>query len=168
MIEAEVTYEPADYVRALRFMSRRANRIGNGVMLVFAIVFALLLYRADPFGFRWWIGPAVIALLVLWYCLMMFIRTWNIGRQLRKAPAAQGTHVWVVGKDGIKISGALSTADLKWQAISKVRESRDDFFFYTAPRFAQFLPKRSLASEHDIVILRNLITDMVGEKAKIM
>jgi len=167
MIEVEVTYEPADYVRAIRFISRRPNRMFNSLMLICAIVFVFLLFTVDPFGFKWWINLAVIAALIIWYVLMRFIHRWNVGRQLRNAPSAQGAHVWVIGGDGIKISGTLSAGDFKWQAFSKVRESKDDFFFYTAPRFAHFLPKRSLAGEQEINSLRQLITETVRNKAKL-
>ena len=168
MIVAEVTYEQKDYARAIRFMTRRQNRVFNMFLLLAAIVIVSWLYVRDPFGFGWWILPAIIAVLVLWYGAMRSIATWNISRQLRNAPAAQGSHTWTIGLDGINIAGPLSRGDLKWEAIIKVLESKEDFFFYTAPKFAQFLPKRSVLGDESLVRLRTLITERLGKKARVL
>ena len=168
MIVAEVTYGQKDYARAIRFMGRRQNRVFNMFLLLAAIVIVSWLYVRDPFGFSWWIVPAIIALLVLWYGLMRLIATWNVSRQLRNAPAAQGSHIWTIGSEGINIAGPISRGDLKWEAIIKVLESKHDFFFYTAPKFAQFLPKRSVSGDESLASLRKLITERMGQKAKVL
>jgi len=52
VIQAEVTYEPEDYVRALRFMSRRPSQVFNLFMLVGAIVLALMAGKMIPINTR--------------------------------------------------------------------------------------------------------------------
>ena len=168
MIEVEVTYDQSDYVRAVRSMSQRQNRVFCWLLVIGGSVFALLLYRADPADFKWLAIPAILGLLIFFYGLIRITQSWNITRQLRGAPSAHGAHVWAIGKEGIRISGALSNTDIKWEAITKVRESKDDFFFYQAPRFARFLPKRILTGEQQVVDLRRLITEEVGNKAELI
>ena len=168
MIEVEVTYDQSDYVRAIRFISRRQNMVVTGFIVVCAMGIALLLYIEDTADFKWWVMPAMAAVLILLYGLTRGSQSWNISRQLKGAPSARGAHVWQVGNEGIRISGALNNTEMKWPAVVKVRESTKDFFFYEAPRFARFLPKRVLANEQQIVELRRLINEKLGKKAALV
>lgn len=167
VITVEVTYSEADYARALRFMSRRQIRIFNCMIVIGAVVFALLLYRADPAAFHWWAMPAIAGLGIFFFGLIRLSHRWGIGRQLKSMPSAQGPHLWEISDDGIKATGPLSSVDMKWQAILRVRESKDDFLFYTATRFSRFLPKRVFANEEEIGDLRRLIIEKLGPKAEL-
>ena len=165
MFEVEVTYSRDDYVRAFRFMSRRQLRIFNWTIIIGAVMFASVLYKADPAGFHWWVIPAIVGLGIFFFGLIRFNQRWNIGRQLKSAPDAQGSHRWVINDEGIKITGALSNTEIKYEAIIKVRESKSDLFFYSATRFARFLPKRVITDEQQDHDLRRLLTQKLGNKA---
>ena len=165
MFEVEVTYSRDDYVRAFRFMSRHQLRIFNWMIVIGAVVSALLLYRADPADFDWWVIPAIVGLGIFFFGLIRLNRRWSIGRQLKSAPDAQGSHRWVINGEGIRITGALSNTEIKWEAIIRVRESKSDFFFYSATRFARFLPKRVFTDEQQKDDLRRLLTEKLGNKA---
>ena len=167
MFEVDVTYDRDDYVRAFRFMSRRQLRIFNWMIVIGTVMSASVLYRADPADFHWWVIPAILGLGIFFFGLIRVNQRWNIGRQLKSAPDAQGSHRWVINGEGIRITGALSNTEIKWEAIIKVRESKSDLFFYSATRFARFLPKRVLTDEQQKGHLRRLLTERLGNKAEL-
>jgi hypothetical protein len=164
VVNADITYDRADYVRAIRFMSRRQNRVFNWILAVGAIVFALLLYRAYAEESEWWMILGTCGLVVFFYLLARTLQTWNIGRQLKNAPDALLGHHWVISDAGIATKSELSSTEIKWEAVTKFRESKTDFFFYTAPRFAKFLPKRSLPDEQQRNELRRMAMEQVGRQ----
>ena len=61
-----------------------------------------------------------------------------------------------------------SDGEIKWDAIIKARETKQDFFFYTSKRFALFLPKRVISGESQMIELRHLIVEKLGDKAALM
>jgi hypothetical protein len=168
VIEVEVTYDRSDYVRAIRFMSRRQNRASIGLMVIGGVVLALLLYGADPADFKWWVVPVIFGLIIFFYSLIRIIQSSTVARQLKSVPSAHGPHIWAIGREGIRISGELSNTEIKWEAVIKARESANDFFFYLAPRFARFLPKRTLSGEQQVADLKHLISETLGKKAQLI
>ena len=94
MISLEVTYTKSDYVRVLKFMTRRRNVISSGLILVGAVVIGLLLFRANSGEFWWFAALMAVVWIVLFSFLVPFIQRRNIGKQLKSAPSSQGPHIW--------------------------------------------------------------------------
>ena len=166
VIEVEVIYEESDYQRALRFISLRQIRLFRGLLVIAGIISALLLY-AKSASFQWWSFPVLLAALVSLFGLNELMRRWNIARQVRKLPDAHHPYTWTLDAESIGITCALSRSEIKWAAILKVRESSTDIFFYQAPKFARFLPKRVLNKER-LAGVRQLVTQVVPGKTDLL
>ena len=166
MIEAEVIYEASDYQRALRFISLRQIRLFQGMLMIGGIIGALLLF-AKSANFQWWNLLVLLAALAFIYGLSEFLRRWNIARQFRKLPDAHHPYTWELNAEGIRITGAVSSSEIKWAGIIKVRESNTDIFFFQAPKFARFLPKRSLTKDR-LAAVRQLVRQLLPEKADLL
>jgi YcxB-like protein len=163
--EVEITYESVDYARAARFMFRGGMRILTLLIVVGSIVFAVLLYRAYPASFEWWVIPVIIVMLIFFLWLIRLAQNWSFERQLKSAPSAQGSHQWVFDDEGITIAGSLATLRVQWGAITKAEESKDDIFLYQAKQFAHFVPKRVFKSEQEMKDLKTLLIAKLGRKA---
>ena len=167
MIEVQVTYDNSDYQRAISFMSRVQNRIYGAVLVIGGFFLGIFLYRANLDNFVWWVIPAILLMLFFVYGVTVLTGRWNIARQLKKIPDSHGPYDWTIDAEGLRIAGALSSTAIKWAAITKVLESKIYFFFYQAPRFARFLPKRTLTGEQ-LAELRRLIIEQAPGKAKLI
>jgi hypothetical protein len=168
VVKVELTYEDADYQRAIRFMSRDQYRIGFAVLAIGGLVLGTFLYRAGlSEDFAWWVIPGLFVLVALFYGLSALSQRWTIRRQLAKIPDSRGPYVWTIDTEGIQISGALSSSTIKWAALTKVRETKLDFFFYQGPKIARFLPKRVISDSQQQSDLRRLIAECMPGKAKL-
>ncbi len=169
MIEVEVTYDDADYQRAIKFMSQRPLRIGYFVLAIGGLVLTTFYYLAGAgAGIEWWVIPGLFLMIAVLFAVTAWSQRWTIGRQLRKIPDSRGPYVWKIDAEGIQITGALSNSSSKWAALTKVRETQRDFYFYSAPKFARFLPKRVFADTAQVSGLRHLITEAMPGKAKLL
>jgi hypothetical protein len=148
-------------------MSREQYRIFTLLVVIGGILLGIFLYRDGFADFEWWVIPAILASLAFMYGISLLMQRVNIARQLAKIPDSRGPYVWTIDTEGMRIGGSLSSSDIKWAAITKVRETKLDFFFYVAPKFARFLPKRNL-TDQGVVELRGLITECVPGKAKLI
>ena len=166
MIEVRVTYTPEDYLRVFRFTATKQTRIFTIMLVLGAALLAFLLYRANPAGFHWWAIPAIGALTCLFLGLIRWLQRFNIGRQVKSIPGSSEPYVYTFTEEGITIAGRLSSANIKWEALVKARESQTDLLFYTAKRFAQFLPKRAFDSEA-LTELRSMLRRNLGERAQL-
>ena len=112
--------------------------------------------------------PAIVGLLVLIFYLASFIQRLSIIRQVRAVPGSDDLYTFTFSEEGIAISGSLRSANLKWEAIVKVRESGSDFLFYATKRVAQFLPKRAFRQREEMNELRVLLGHKLGDKAQLL
>ena len=167
MIAVEVTYTEQDYVRVTRFMASPRTKTFKILLVLGGMVGTLLIYRGVS-DFRLWEIPVIVGLFVLLFYLARFIQGLNIGRQVRSVPGSDDVYTFTFSEEGIAISGSLRSANLKWEAIVKVRESGSDFLFYTTKRFAQFLPKRAFRQNEEMSELRVLLGQKLGHKAQLL
>jgi hypothetical protein len=168
MIRVEVTFTEADYLRVIRFTTSRQTTTFTMMLALGAVILALLLYRADPEGFHWWAMPAIAGLLLLFIYLIRFTQRFNIARQLKSVPAINEPYIYTFTENELAIAGRLSSTNIKWEAIVKVRESKTDFLFYTTKSFAQFLPKRAFEDTEEMNELRVLLTRNLGDRAQLL
>lgn len=148
-------------------MSRDQYRIFTLLIVIGGVLLSVFFYRNGLADAEWWVIPAILVSLAFGYVASLLMQRVNIARQLAKIPDAYGPHVWTIDSEGIRIEGSLSSSAIKWAAITKVRETKLDFFFYVAPKFSRFLPKRNLA-DPIVAELRGLITEFVPGKAKLI
>jgi hypothetical protein len=96
----------------------------------------------------------------------LFLRR-EFRKQLKNAPAAQGTQTYTFSEEEIEGVGNLGSSRFKWAAVIKALEGRDDFFFFLSKNFAHFIPKRAFISIEQQISLRALVRDKLGDKAKL-
>jgi len=159
LVSTEVKYERDDYVRAIRFMSRRQNRAFSLLLLLGGLCFTLMYVgRAMNGESEWWLVLLGPCLFVFFYLLFRAFQVRSIAKQLQNSPDAQAVHHWIISDDGLMTNSELGSSQIRWGAVIKFRESKSDFFFFTAPRFAKFIPKRTLPEQQQME-LRRLATE---------
>jgi hypothetical protein len=80
-------------------------------------------------------------------------------------PSLRRAQSIAIGDDGLSVRMRLIAVDLRWNALTAVVETRPFFLFYLSRTNAIYLPKRSLAQEGDIVLVRELVRAKIGSKA---
>jgi hypothetical protein len=164
----EITYTEQDYLRAVRFMSRRQSLLFSAFIAVGVLALGFMLYRANYSEMAWWVKPAFVGWLTFFVILFRMFQFRKIAKQLKGAPSAQGVHVWTVSDEGITVVGPLTAGNIKWEAIVKAREGKSDLFFYTTKSFALFLPKRVFTNEGQLFDLRGLLAEKLGPRAQLI
>ena len=180
-IELEVKYTVDDYVRSLSFMQSRLPLNKYGFVIFPAIIFLSIIvyslfsskegFELDSLTFTN-ILAILIAVLFLFFLLLALrffpnpMLKWSISRQFKSSPALQQTQHICFDEDGIKGQSSLGSGEAKWKAVIEAVESKEDFFFYTSKKFAQFVPKRCFSSEEQQNQLRDLVKRKLGDKAK--
>jgi L-lactate permease len=173
MVRLEITYKDSDYARANRFLLRRkpATWIVYSLPAILVIGMSVRLYQVASDNWNWWVVPAMFGLLIWLYSCAYVAGRWNtrriIRRQLKSNPSAQSPQIYNISDAGISMTGALHNLDLKWEAIVKVLESKQDFFLYISKGVAYFLPKQAFASGEQEAELRGILRSKLGEKAKV-
>ncbi|GEM_PF-1522717 len=182
-IELEVKYTVDDYVRSSSFVQKHTFFSRYGFIIFPAIAFfSLVLYsffvtKSSARGNQPFLQTALVIFIIcfLIFCVLLAIRflpnpfvRWNLSRQINSAPTAQQTQQVLFDDDGINIQNLLGSGEAKWGAIIEVVESKEDFYFYTAKKFAMFVPKRCFSSEEQQNQLRELVKRKLGDKAKLM
>lgn len=168
MITVDVTYSEKDYLRAVKFLSRRHSIVINLFIAFGVMVVGIMIYRANYNEMGWWVKPFFGGWLIFFTILFRMVQLRNLGKVRKSTPAAQGEQVWTLTDESIRIIGPLSTSEIKWEAIVKARETRRAFFFYLSGSFALFLPKRVFANERQMIDLRHLVGEKLGNKAVLM
>jgi hypothetical protein len=168
MIAVEVTYTQADFWRVVRFTTKLQTWIFTSLLMLGSMLLALLLYSANPSGFHWWAIPAIAALTLFLFYLVRLMQRFNVGRQVKSSPGINEPYVYTFDEEGIGIAGRLGNTNLKWEAIIKARETNTDFLFYTAKKFAQFLPKRAFERNEAMNELRSMLRRKLGDRAQLL
>jgi YcxB-like protein len=76
---------------------------------------------------------------------------------LRNTPALRGPTRWTFSETGITTEGPTARAELQWQSLLRVRETKQQFLLYPQKNLACFISKRFISSEVEIDELRELI-----------
>jgi len=168
MIAVEVRYTEQDYVRVTRFMAGPKTKTFKILLVLGGMVGTLLIYRTVSADSGLWEIPVIVGLVILLFYLARLIQRLSIGRQVKAVPGSDDLYTFTFSEEGIAISGSLRSANLKWEAIVKVRESASDFLFYTTKRVAQFLPKRAFKQSEEMNELRVLLGQKLGNKAQLL
>jgi YcxB-like protein len=88
-------------------------------------------------------------------------------RAFRNNPAAQQPITATFSAHGITSNSVISRGDLEWEGIIEVFETKTDFFFYQSTQIVFPVPKAAMASLENRRRLRRIVTDAVGDRAKL-
>lgn len=169
-IEVDVDVESVDYRRALIWYHRTSFIIGTIAIVFFFIVgisgpIAFLISEKSkiplanlPFGF------------VPFLAVSMFsaFRYYGIWKQSKALAEATEPSRFTFDELGVLAVSSSSSAQAIWDKYTKVCETNTDFIFFPMKiRFFPF-PKRFFRKPEDILALRQLLSEKLGEKAKLL
>jgi len=136
--------------------------IGTVAFLAMVYVFCLLIEAAQ---ISWslnagtlsqWLFPVVIGAVPTTLVMIPLVALDRTKKVLR-AEGEDGKRRYTFSSEGVKIESRLATADVKWLAFRQIRESRNYFLLYSAPGFANVLPKRCFSDKASLEELRSLV-----------
>jgi hypothetical protein len=107
----------------------------------------------------------IVGLPIFWLVAIPAIQRWSAGRLLRNTPAFSGPQVTRVDAAGIHTRSSVSTADISWNAIVRVVESKSFFLVFQSKAMALFVPKAAFVGSQDLDQFRQLVAVAVGERA---
>ena len=162
--------EHRQFYRSLRREAARTKASGRTVPLVVLAFGAYVVWDAWRSGRGW----AQLALVFgLW--LLLFVALLAAMRAITpflSARSYQRTHkciaddqVRVFTLEGIEARCTESTVTVRWSAVRRAVETPEFFLFFTTPRCAIHLPKRSVA---DAEVLRRKMRECLGDRAELM
>jgi hypothetical protein len=88
-------------------------------------------------------------------------------KQIDSSPALQQPKTIIFDENGISGQSSLGAGETRWEAVIEAAETPDDFYFFTAKRFAQFVPKRAFLNDGQQDKLKFLARSRLGERAKL-
>lgn len=78
-------------------------------------------------------------------------------RQMLKAEGGRAKRRYVFSDEEITIRSEVANASVKWAAYGQVRETSRYFLLYSAPGFANVVPKRYFPSPDSVTAFRNIV-----------
>lgn len=159
-IKVDVTF--GDFFRAI---SERTFKT-RPVFILLAVCFiapvtlfsAFLALTGDAF-------PAITAVVIL-VMLVLYI-LWGIYRSAKSAAAkSRANTVWTFSRSGYKIVSELGRAEIKWEALEEIFESKKFFFLVVQRPIFHVIPKRFF-QDSETEKFRALAVNALGERAKV-
>jgi hypothetical protein len=89
-------------------------------------------------------------------------------QQFRTGSGFREQRHYIFFEEGVETSTSVSSGRSAWTLLYKVFETRESFFFFGSMASFTILPKRTLETEDRVQLLRNLIRQNVGAKAKLL
>jgi hypothetical protein len=102
------------------------------------------------------------ALWLLWH----YLRTWRLGRAYRKDPRFKSPITVAINGSEWDIKTATGEAHYRHGTFIKAIETNAFFFFYYSPVMFNFLPKRFLTSDQQVVVYDFLNRELPMRKGK--
>jgi YcxB-like protein len=176
-IEVTIQYTVDDYSRSLAYIQNRQFITVSFVMpliIVPAMVFVFLMRNQNKnMGTKETLIAIFVGLfigVIVSISLSLLrkydpIRRWRLQKQINWSPALKEIKVLTLDEEGIKGSQNLGSGQTKWEAFIEATETKEDFFFFTSSKFAQFIPKYAF-NETQLNQLRELVKSKLGDKAK--
>ena len=89
-------------------------------------------------------------------------------QQFRTGSAFRELRHYKFYEDGVESTTSVSSGKSTWTVLYKVFETPESFLFFASIAVFTILPKRTLETEDRVQVLRNLITQNVGPKARFL
>jgi YcxB-like protein len=178
-IKIETKYTVEDYVRTETFLknlqinSSRIIKFGSRFLFVFALinlVFACIVMTEGKFGIAFF---AVLSTITCFFLIYRVIPVYSVSAEMNllktRLKSIEPDSILyserqiTFGEEGVNETHKFGNYLTNWEAISKVIESDEDFFFYLHNSI-RFQPKRDI-SEEQIDLLRIIIKANLREQA---
>lgn len=125
-----------------------------------------------PIAPTWGVISVILALLIVSAMIFFLARTKYSGfakrqfqNQIDSSPGLQETKTITLDSEGIKGRQGLGFGETSWDGVIEATETPDDFYFFTAKRFAMFVPKSAFSSSGQQEELRALLRLVLGDRA---
>ena len=105
-----------------------------------------------------------LGLVLLWIVLLWVFPRWNMKRQFRNQPGAQGPRTVIFEADGAHWRWDGGSSDVAWKNYIRWVEGKGQILFYTSPACFNILPTRGLQPEQ-MVALREMLKQNIAPKA---
>ena len=169
-IEIEVINTAQDYRRVLfRQQWKRVVLVAVIYLIIIVPTMWLTIFgaRANPFESK---NNDIIIVMSLFGILpiMMAISIYfGVWRQADKVSKIIKWAKYKFTEQGIEVVTDSSSSKNNWSRLSKIRETEKDFIFYPQEKVFFVIPKRFFQSENQIGTFRKLVSEKIGEKAKL-
>jgi hypothetical protein len=180
-IELRIKYTAEDYARGLRYIQQRSFLVKFIFFVPLMVIFVtlLVLFLKDPQNFINAFSrvegflPILLAIGILYPIIYYFRRNKTsfivrkqYEKQIKSSPALQAERNVIFDDEGLTGNYDFGSGKISWNAFIEATETDDDFYFFTAKKQAQFVPKRVFEDEFQINLLRGLARVKLGERAK--
>ncbi len=175
-IALEIQYNIDDYTHVFEFIKNKSFFCKNNYLITGAIAFITfiiyyLLFIKDRDGLSFADALTVIIGLMLIVPIIYVVKDFqpfaekSVIQQYKSSMLIQGTQTISFGEDGIESKSDLSASKINWNAVIETAETDKDFFFFTSPKIALFIPKRVFSVEQQDEI-KNLVKIKLGDRVK--
>lgn len=172
----EIQYNSDDYARGFEFIKNKSFFYKNNYLITGAISFitfiiVYFLFNKDRDDLSFTDAFTVIVGLMLIIPIIYVVKDFqpfaekSVVQQYKSSMLLQEAQTISFSEDGIESKSNLSASQINWNAVIEMAETDKDFFFFTSPKIALFIPKRVFSLERQGEI-KKLAKIKLGDKAK--
>ena len=163
-IEVEYLATAKDYRRVLLWY--RWKRLALIIAVTFLVGIPILYsaFSVDPASRP---PGAVLWFLLILPLLVLAVFYWGIRRQAERIEKIFEPVKVVFSEDGLESNGESSSAEMKWSDFYQVYETGQDFIFFPEKHIFYTIPKRFFTGHNETSEFRKLLSDKLGDKAKL-
>lgn len=171
-IEADVLLDFKDLLRTNYWSLFRKFRLTISLFVIIGVVLAtsylfLILVSESPELSKDFSSVAEIFLFLSAAMIIVLVSVYfSAKRYFASNKALQEKIHYIFSKDGIVSEAESSSSRFKWDLIREARETAHSFLLFIAHGQMIIIPRRSFASEEDIILMRELLRRELGRKAK--
>ena len=111
---------------------------------------------------------AVLTVLIVFPILYPVILWFQTKRGFANLQNFQTRILYAFSADGYKVSDAKSSADIDWATILRAAESKHSFHLFFHRSLFHTIPKRCFVGPTDIALMRSLLKESLGNRAKVL
>jgi hypothetical protein len=159
------------HVRAVQDVSRRtlAYKVTWAVVGISAGL-SLVAAAVSPQGFAPALAassPYLIVLFVIVLVGLPLARRWTVRQMHRHNRALRDPQTYELTSEFLTMRGPLHSAQLRWEAVYKIVETRHTMLFYVSKGLAHFIPK-DVIPPADLVQLRQYLAEWAPERTELL
>ena len=177
-IVVEIQYSIDDYVRGLEFIKNKSFSYRNNYLFIGAsgfITFIIFYFLTNKNGNGLNLTDALMLILGLMLIIPIIyvvkdfkpFADQSFAQEYKASPLLQEAQTISFSEDGIESKSKSSAGKINWNAVIKTAEIDEDFFFFTSPKIAFYIPKRVFSIEQQNEI-KNLAKIKLTGKANFL
>ena len=98
---------------------------------------------------------------------IFFVRRMWVRLMFHHGPALRQDRQYSISASEIQMESEAMTLGIRWNAFSRIIETRRSFLLFLSPAFGMVFPKRCLSTTEDIVEFRNFVRQNFKGKLKL-